>query len=60
MFRARAERSRFLTTLQPGKKISLSTAKPAGKSVFALMRMVSDVFLGGIWGFLKLAYASID
>src|SRR2546429_8063361 len=31
MFRASVERSRFLTTLHPGKKTSLSTAKPAGK-----------------------------
>jgi len=37
-----------LTTLHPGKKTSLSTAKPAGKSVLSLMRIVSGVLLSDI------------
>src|SRR5712664_4078304 len=41
MFRASVERSRFLTTLQPGKKASLSIGRFAGKGVSSLMKMSS-------------------
>jgi hypothetical protein len=60
MFRASVERSRFLTTLHPGKKTSLSTAKFAGKSMLSLMSIVSGVLLSDMRPSLGLENAGIN